>query len=143
MWILRIQGVQQGTEKTFIYGNKPSFSKDNKWLCYKNGLSGKESKKLKKDKEDAPNKITLINLVSGDSLEIKEVSSYNFSGNGLFLAMRYAQPEDKKSEGSDLVIRNLATSQEFNFGNVSDFKWQDQGELLAMIIDADKCLLNL
>ena len=134
---LRLNNLLQGTEKTFLYGNKPSFSKDNKWLCYKNGVSGKESKKLKKDKKTAPDVITLRNLVTGDSVEVKEVSAFGFSGTGLFLAMNYSKPKDKKSEGSDLVIRNLATGQEFNFGNVSDFKWQDEGELLAMIIDAD------
>lgn len=134
---LRLNNLQRGTEKTFLYGSRTSFSKDNKWLCYKNGVSGKELKKLKKDKESAPNSITLRNLATSDSLEFKEVSSYDFSGKGLFLAMSYDKPEEKKSDGSDLVIRNLATGQEFNFGNVSDFKWQDEGELLAMIIDAD------
>jgi dipeptidyl aminopeptidase/acylaminoacyl peptidase len=134
---LHLNNLQNSSEKVFQYASKPAFSKDNKWLCYKNGVSGKESKKLKKDKKPVPNKITLRNLVTGDSLEFKEAKSFEFSGKGLFLAMSYAKLKEKKSAGSDLVIRNLATGQEFNFGNVSDFKWQDEGELLAMIIDAD------
>jgi len=134
---LRLSDLQRSSEKIFKYASWPSFSKDNKWLCYKNGVSGAKAKKLKKDKKPLPNKITLRNLVSGDSLEFEEVTSFGFSGNGLFLAMRYKKLKDKKSEGSDLVIRNLTTGQEFNFGNVSAYKWQDKGELLAMIIDAD------
>jgi dipeptidyl aminopeptidase/acylaminoacyl peptidase len=37
----------------------------------------------------------------------------------------------------DVVIRDLATGVDVNFGNVSAYAWQDEGTLLAMVIDAE------
>ncbi len=86
-------------------------------------------------------KLGLRNLVSGDSLVIDDVSSFAFSDDGAYLAMRRYPPagasKDRKHKGVDLVVRTLATGVETNFGNVSEFAWQDEGTLLALIIDAE------
>ena len=68
--------------------------------------------------------------------------SFEFSADGRFLALSRYKPEDKESEGVDLVVHDLAEGRDMSFGNVASFAWQDEGALLAFTIDADEQVGN-
>ena len=55
--------------------------------------------------------------------------------------MRY-KPDEKKSDGVDVVVRELLTAASLSLGNVAQTAWPDEGHLLAMTIDADDQIGN-
>jgi len=127
------------------YGTRPTFSADGGWLAYSIGMSEKARKKLKKQKKPAHSSLGVVDLTRGALERVDDVQSFSFSGDGAFLAMRRYAPEgDREAEGSNLVVRNLATGTDINFGNVSEYSWQDEDGTarLAMIIDAEEMAGN-
>ncbi len=128
--------INTKTKKTQKFNNaeRPRFSADNKWLVYAKVLTGMAAKKLKqsKSKKKAPNKMGVINLVTNDTLEFIDVVNYKFSGSGAYLAMKR-----EKDKVNTLIVKNLDTGLEVTFGNIKDYAWQDQGTLLAMVINTN------
>lgn len=134
---LRIHNLKNDSKRILAQGIRPKFSKDSRWLGYLIEVSAEESKKLKKQKKPVHNKFGLLSLENGDSTVVNDVTSFAFSGNSQFVAMKHYSAKGKKSKGADLVVRNLKSENDFNFGNVSEHQWQEDGALLALIIDAD------
>ncbi len=131
---IRLHNLTNREVKILPEGSRARFSSDSKWLGYFINPSAKERENSK-----GPNrsKFRLLSLVNGDSLIVEDVRSFSFSDNSQYLAMMHYATKDKKSKGADLVIKNLSNNQDFNFGNVAEFRWQEDGLLIAMIIDAD------
>jgi dipeptidyl aminopeptidase/acylaminoacyl peptidase len=137
---LRIAPLDRDTTIVVQYGQSPRFSRDGHWLAYAIGVSAKERAKLTKDKKPLHMRLGLRNLVTGDTLSVADVAGFTFSDDSRFLAMRRYTPEgagSRKQRGVDLVVRDLAAGSETNFGNVSEYAWQDKGSLIAMLIDAE------
>ena len=53
-----------------------------------------------------------------------------------------APPPDDKPSGADLILYEMATGNEMNVGNVSDFAFDKKGNWLAWIIDAQDKIGN-
>jgi len=134
---LRIQALEADSTKIIEYGSRPTFSEDSGWLAYTIGFSEDERERMNKAKEPIRNRMGLFNLVSGEEVIVEDVSSFVFRSGGGYLAMRRYPAEGRESSGADLVVRDLAAGIDTNFGNISEFGWQDEGVLLAMIIDAE------
>ncbi len=135
-----------------------SFSEDSKWVAYMIYPTEKEVKKLKKQKKKAYNDVRLVNLSSGEKVEFDKVKKFSFSGeNSAWIVLHKYPPESQAGEqrravppsgptdtaperekwsGSDLILHELASSKEFNIGNVSEFSFDKKGRWLAWIVDA-------
>ena len=119
------------------------FSANSKWLAYTKVLSGKAQKKLdvsnrkKKAKKKAPQKMGVINLSTGDSLEFSDVVNYKFSGSNSYLAMKR-----QKNKVNTLIVKDLKSGLEVTFGNIKQYEWQDKGTLLSMIINTNDTVGN-
>ena len=137
---LRVRSVDSDELMVVPYGANASFSKDGRWLAYSIGLSNTERRKLEQQKKPIREKLGLRDLVSGDSVVIADVAGFAFSDDGAYLAMRRYAPEgasqDGRSKGVDLVVRTLSSGLDVNFGNISEFTWQEEGALLSMLVDA-------
>ncbi len=128
------------------YGEDPSFSDDSQWLVYRIGISRKERDKLSEAKKPVHFAAGLLKLDSGKVERFEEVQAYAFSGGGRWLALHKYAPEkpkadskgseDEKStpQGSDLLLRDLESGSTMTLGNASQFAWQDEGDLLALLI---------
>ena len=57
-------------------------------------------------------------------------------GGGPAAAGGGASAPDNRPRGTDLILRELATGAELNFGNVSEFSFSRDGKFLAAVIDA-------
>jgi dipeptidyl aminopeptidase/acylaminoacyl peptidase len=137
---LRITPLDHDTTIIVPNAQSPRFSKDGRWLAYAIGVTSKERARLVKEKKPLHTRLGLRNLVTGDTLSVAEVAGFGFSDDSRFLAMRRYPPEgarDRKHRGVDLVVRDLTAGTETNFGNVSEYAWQDKGSLIAMLIDAE------
>ena len=135
---LRIRRIDVDSVFVIPYGSQPKFSNDQKWLAYRIGVSEKEQKKLEDEQKPVRLRMGLLDLRTGDTLSVDDVAGFQFSHDGTYLAMsRYSPQGEREANGADLVIRTLASATDMNFGNVSRFAWQDEGSLLALIVDAD------
>lgn len=120
------------------------FSKDGKWFAFKEYPKFKEAKAAAKN----PGKqlfqtLHLIDL-SGNSkqTDFDHAGSFSFNGDGSdFLAITIekergsgAKPGDSKA--SDLLLYELATGKKINIGNVGEYEFNKNGNILAYTVDA-------
>ncbi len=128
-----------GTDETeaLEYGQRPQFSADSKWLAYQIGYSPKQREKAADSKKPLRSKLGLRNILDGETEEVEGVQSFAFSDDGRFLIMR-RYPAKQGGDGSpDLVLRDLESMVDTRFGNVKSYRFNDDGTLLAMLIDAE------
>jgi dipeptidyl aminopeptidase/acylaminoacyl peptidase len=136
---LRIHSIGSDSVVVIAYGVNAAFSDDGRWVAYSVGMSEDDREKLRKQKKTPESSLGLMDLADGDTVLVAGVSSFSFSDDGRYLAMRRYSTGDAEGEdahGADLVVRELATGIDVNFGNVGEYAWQDDGRLLAMTVDA-------
>ena len=139
---LQVYRTTGGEPTVIANGVNPSFSADGRWLGYTITLPQKEREQLEKQKKPIRSKLGLMNLATGQQSTVPDIASFSFSGDGLFLAMRGYAPENAKTKGADLIVRDLAKGTDTHFGNIADLAWQDEGALLAMVVDAQTKIGN-
>ncbi|MCK0131387.1 prolyl oligopeptidase family serine peptidase [Flavobacteriaceae bacterium F08102] len=135
---LHIRKIAGDTLRTFINGNRVAFSEDSQWLALIKSPNEKTVEKLKKAKKPVLTDLQLVNLMSNEVTEIRNVKGFNFSKSSKFIAI-HKNAKDPKAlhKGSDLIIKNLATKQTTNIGNVASYAFNKEGTLLSYIVDAD------
>ena len=134
---LRIHQTDADSTVVVSYGTRSSFSADGAWLAYAIGVSEEEREAAEGRNGRVHNSLGLLNLQTGEQEEIEDVAAFSFSDDGAYLSLTRYKPEDKDSEGVDVIIRTMATGSIMSFGNVSGIAWQGEGNLLALTIDAD------
>ncbi|HUK29588.1 MAG TPA: prolyl oligopeptidase family serine peptidase [Candidatus Acidoferrum sp.] len=131
-------------------------SSDSKYAAFMMYPTHAEAAQLKKQKKPLQSKVGIVNLATGDKVEVTKIRRFAFSGeNGAWIALQRYGPDapggapaaappaggpnaarDDKPKGSDLLLRELATGQEINIGNVSEFAFDKHGRFFAWITDA-------
>jgi len=134
---LRIHSTRSDSVVVVAYGAGASFSDDNRWVAYSIGVSEAEREAARRADRPVRNKLGLLNLASGEQTTRDQIAGFSFSPDGRYIALRRYKPEDKESEGVDVVVHDLATGTDMLFGNISEMAWQDEGSLLALATDAD------
>ena len=124
----------------FVRAGKDIAFSGEKWLVFIKYPEKNEIKKAKKTKKPARKKLVLVNLIDGKDIEFKDVSSFSLNGDlAQWLAMKkYSskKPGKDSPKGKDVILRNLSNETEFNIGNVSEYKFNKSGKMLALTIDA-------
>jgi len=137
--ILYIKSLENGKIYEVAVGSDPKISGDSRWAAYKISPSEEEAKKLRKEKKPVQTKVELLDLNSGDKVTYANASSFVFSNDSGFFAVKKDKADkDAKHDGTDLVLRNLKTGLDLNIGNVGSFDFNFDGVILAYTIDADK-----
>jgi protease II len=134
---LRIREVAGDTAIVVPFGTQVAFSNDSRWAAYTIGHSEKERKAMEKANKPVRSRLALMDLKSRAVTYVDDISSFAFSDDARWVVMRGYSIKDRKSKGIDIVVRDLATGRGTNFGNVSEFAWQDGGPLLALAVDAE------
>jgi dipeptidyl aminopeptidase/acylaminoacyl peptidase len=115
-----------------------SFSNDSEWLAFLVDPTETEAKALKQKKKPVNSSLLLYQLSTRTVDTIKDVQTYRFSEKSDYLAVKKAKSDpDAEHAGADLLIRNLADDLSTNIGNVSEFAFNERGDLLAYLVDAD------
>jgi len=142
-------------------GPAVAFSSDGKYAAFTVYPSRTEAAQLKKQRKPIQNRVGIVNLFTGQKVEIAKVRRFAFSGEAAgWIALHKYGPEapagpgaaagppsgssgsgpnaarDERPKGSDLILRELANAQEINIGNVADFSFDKKGRYLAWTIDA-------
>lgn len=134
-WLMLTE-VNSGKEHKFMYGSTPEFSKDNKWFAFKIGISEAEERKLKEQDKKLRYDIGIMNLSTAEIDTIKAIQDFEFSETGSHLLMKKYKPEEIKTDGADIILRNLNTGMDQLIGNVSEYAFNDAGTYLALSVDA-------
>ncbi len=139
---LRIHNLTTGEVTESNFGARALFSDDSRYLAYRIDIHEDERRRLEEDGQPTPYDMGLFDTGSGNIETLEGVSSFLFSDDGLYLAiLRYPQGGDSEASeeegedraaGADLIIRDLADGTDLHFGDISEFTWQDAGDLLAM-----------
>ncbi len=136
-------------------GASLGISDDSRWAAFSVYPTEKEAKQLKKNRRPLETKVVLVELATGKKTEFERTRRFAFSGEkSTVLALhRYgaaapsapapapaagsgpATPPDRPT-GSDLILYDLATGDELNVGNVSEFSFNKPGDWLAWVVDA-------
>jgi acetyl esterase/lipase len=138
-------------EKTIVRAGAPTFTSNSRWMLYtlspasgggnggaRGGQRGEARGPASGAETPAANaapSIGIIDLDSGASTVVTDIQSYTLSNDGHHVALRRPAPEGSQNRGAGLIIRDLETDSEVSFGNVAESSWNDDGTLLAMIID--------
>ena len=140
------------------------FSRDSTWAAVTVMPSKKEAVQLKKQKKPLENKATLLNLATGDKVEVPRIRRFAFSGEAATWVALHRYPAESGAPGppaagsgasgaaaaggaarpkpSDLLLRELATASVLAIGNVADFAFDKSGRWLAYTIEASDQIGN-
>ncbi len=152
---LRYRAVGSGEERTVVRASAPRFSRDSRWLAYTiapdtggaggrgaGGRGGRGGTAGGGAAAPARNKIGIVDLRGGSTIEFEDIQSFALSKNGAHVALRRYRPAGTPgaaptASGADLVVRDLTRGTQVTLGNVAEFEWSDEGALLAMTVDVD------
>ncbi len=116
---------------------QPMFSPDGRWMAYRKGYAPDERDRRSEADESVRDRLGLVDLTGGvgsiprDTV-LWEVNTVSFRDDGRWLAASgFAASGDVGSDISIIRMDNLEVSL---FGNVDQFAWEDEGDLLAMAI---------
>ncbi|WP_242132577.1 alpha/beta hydrolase family protein [Aestuariivivens marinum] len=132
-----LYNIKSGKLDTIINAAKSSFSEKSIWFSYDIVPSGKEAKRINKNKDKKPRKTVLLNLKSMDTINLEDYSYFNISGTENFIAL-----VKENNNTKTLIVKNLETSSNLTFGNITEFRWQPEGDLLAMLIKTEDNIGN-
>lgn len=123
---------------TVPFGSSPAFSDDERWFAALEGVGPDESEAMRERGETPRTTLVLVDLGVGDTTRIPAVSSFAFSADARFIALRASAPDGERDfDGVDLRVRELETGSTVLLGNVSEYAWADEGAWLATLIDAE------
>ena len=134
-------------------------SEDGKWLAFTVYPTTREKAQAQRQRRTLQNKVSLVNLATGEKKDFDKVRRFSFSGEKPnWLAMHAYAPDAPtggpaagapagaaggqngaaaaRAEGTDLVLYSLTTGEVVNVGNVADYSFDDAGNYLAYTIDA-------
>ncbi|MTI87449.1 MAG: S9 family peptidase [Balneolaceae bacterium] len=140
-WLM-LTGVHTDDEHKFMYGSLPLFSNDNKWFAFRIGISEDEEEKLKEKKKPVHYDLGLLNLNTAEVDTFKSIQQFEFSETGSHLLMKKYKAKEVKTDGADIILRNLKFGTNQLIGNVASYSFNDAGTHLAVTIDASEKLGN-
>lgn len=144
-----VQSVNGNQEYRIDLGDNPKISSNEQWVAARRNVP--LAVQLK-DKKKAPKPgMSLLSISDGTIAQFDSVRSFEFSNNGEWLAYHRLQAkeiEDLKSKnkrlGSEFVLRELNTEQEYSFDFVTGFEFDSLSNFIAFsVIDTSNAANGL
>lgn len=145
---MRYRPVAIDSERVVRNGTGATFTSDSRWLVYtllpdtagrggRGGRGAGAGGAATAAAAPARNKVGIVDLRTGTTTVRDDILSFALGKSGAQLAMRRYPTTGRVSRGADLVVRDLVAGTEITVGNVAEYAWNDDGALLAMLIDVD------
>ena len=130
--------LSEGSEHEIPNGVNPKFSKNSEWVAYLLQTPRKQAEKLREERKPVPSDVEVMNLSTLNKIKVENASNPIFSNDSRFLAVRRDSTEsgDEAKLGTDLIVIELTSGHQQNWGNVTEFAFNDRGNLLARIVSA-------
>jgi dienelactone hydrolase len=131
---LRLHGTASpgAAPRVIDNGSVPAFSADSRWLAYRIGYSETEQESMRERDEPLRNRMGLLDLQSDDEEVVEAVASFAFDDSGAYVLLRGYAAQGRAA--ADVIVRSLETGTSINFGNVTEYAWQDDAPRLAMTV---------
>lgn len=133
---VRVRNVDDGTMHTIALGDDPRITNNGRWVGME--LKPKLVEQLKAKKNKPKPGFALLNTTSGTTVQKDSVQSFAFSNDGRWVMIRHHQSKkvaDKKSKnkflGTELVLRNLDSGQEYSIPFVKEAAFDSTSSYLA------------
>ena len=137
-------------------GNAPQFSNDSRWITYfvnppdrsagrgsRGGGAPAPAGRGAAPATTVPGHLELLNLATGEKTSIANANSWKFSAGSKWLATkRNKAPAEATHNGTDLIVRNLATGTNRLIGSVNQYEFDEAGTVLAYTVDGADRLGN-
>ena len=122
----------------YLNASRVTWSSDSRWIAFLTAPPEEEAEKLRKARERVPSTLHVLAPRQGEELwSVEGVASFAFSEDGAYLAvLRDRTASDSGHQGADLLLRRLDGGVVQNFGNVSEFAFDDGSTTLAFLVDA-------
>ena len=133
---LHLRPTGADTGRVIPHARSAAFSADGRWAAYLVGASHAEEERAAQAQPPVRARLEVVELRTGAVHSTPAVASFQFSGDGRFLALRGYPPEGHEGSGFDLLVRDLETGLDTHFGSVAEYAWQDDGALLALVVAA-------
>ncbi|OFW24395.1 MAG: peptidase S9 prolyl oligopeptidase [Acidobacteria bacterium RIFCSPLOWO2_12_FULL_66_21] len=140
-----------------------AFSSDARWMAFTTYPAKRDADRMRRQRRPIQPAVTIVNPASGEKQEYPRIRRFAFSGESpAWIALHRAPAQEAggrgaaappaggrggapaapaaaasdQPKGTDLILRELATGQEINVGNVAEFAFNKDGKFLATTIDA-------
>lgn len=133
---------REESDRVVPLGISPVFSRDSRHLAWTVEVAQKEREKLTKEKKPVRNGLAVVTLASGATKTFEAVRLFTFSPNARYVAMLGYVPTEIKGKGATLRVVEVATGTEMSFQDVGEYRWSDEGSLLAMTITTGTTTAN-
>ncbi|MBK9549079.1 MAG: hypothetical protein IPO52_08300 [Gemmatimonadetes bacterium] len=133
---------QEDTDRVVALGISPAFSRDSRYLAWTVEASIKEREKLTREKKPIRNGLAVVTLATGAQRNYEAVRLFTLAPNARYVAMLGYAPTEIKGKGATLRVVELATGTEMSFQDVGEYRWSDEGSLLAMTITTGTTTAN-
>ena len=133
---------QDDTDRVVALGISPAFSRDSRYLAWTVEASMKEREKLTREKKPIRNGLAVVTLATGAQRSYEAVRLFTIAPNARYVAMLGYAPTEIKGKGATLRVVELATGTEMSFQDVGEYRWSDEGSLLAMTITTGTTTAN-
>jgi dienelactone hydrolase len=162
---LYIKNLDTDQLYTIPVGSGPQFSDDSKWVGYfvspperatgasgaagggrggrGAGGGGAAAPAVGAPAAPAARRFELLSLAGGDKTPIANAATFKFSKGSRLLAIRMNKAQaGSTNNGADLVVRDLASGNMRNIGNVNQYDFDGTGLTLAYTVDAAERIGN-
>lgn len=123
-----------------VNGGSVEFSDDSRWAAFLTSPSEEEARRLRRERKPIPRALELVRLGSSGAAErirIEDVQGFRFAPDARHLAVEKSRADrEADHEGRDLLVRELASGSTRNIGNVASYAFNEDGALLAFVLDA-------
>ena len=135
---VRLVPLDGGEERVFELATGHSMAPAGSWMGVVTGPPQEERRRMQRENTPIRNDLILLNTETGEESTIERVQGHSFSDDGRFVLLNRYAPEggNRDSSGRDVVVRELDTGIDVNFGNVAQASWADDRAVLGMVIDA-------
>lgn len=131
---LHVKSVDGDEMHAVPFATGPVFSDDGRWVAYRLGVSFAESAAA--EGEVAP-KAGLLDVTTGDTWSWENADAFGFSPTGShFWVKKTAADDEAEHEGTDFLLRELATGTVELLGSVREAAFDHEGRWLAWTVDA-------
>ncbi len=132
---LHIQSFDGEEAYQFPMGTSLAFSEDDQWAAFRIGFTEKEEEKMREDKKPIQYSVKLLNLGTGTLETFSDIRSFTFSDDSQYLVLEGYPAKGEQS--SNIMLRNLAQGNTRVIGNVAEWAFNEGGDMLAYVIQAD------
>lgn len=141
---LHVKSLSSDTKYMIPNASGAVFSANDRHVAYSVSLPEEERDKLRDRNQPVHSTAELLELSTGAKIRIERMDNMRFSEDGRYWAVHREKPDDDKSKhrGSDLVVRDLNTGVNRNYGNVSEYAFNKRSDHLAYLVDAAEMVGN-